>query len=132
MENSHSPGLFVRHGAVWLTMLGMAVGGIWWAAGLAGKVENQQIQIIALQAAFSERGKVVNQVEGMQRDVTRLENRQEQIREELDERSEYEQVIARQGAHIEALDMRMGRMDERLLQVERAFGRQGLGHNDPR
>ena len=72
MENSRNSSLVVRHGAVWLTMLGMAVGGIWWAAGLAGKVENQQVQISVLQATVSERSRVLNLVESMQRDVTKI------------------------------------------------------------
>ena len=126
MDNPRDSSLVVRHGAVWLTMLGMAVGGIWWAAGLAGKVENQQAQIAALQATVSERSSVLNKIEGIERDVARLETRQERIHEDLDgfqsQREDYREIIGRQGEHLEATDARLERMDDRLVQVERMLG----------
>ena len=112
----------VRHGALWLAFLLQAGAIIWWAADVTGKLENQQAQIAALQATANERGKVINLIDGMQHDAARLEAWLEQIRQELDERAEYEQVIARQSEHIEAVDQRLGRVDERLLQIERTFG----------
>ena len=61
------------HGAVWIALIGMAVGGISWAVGLAGKVENQQEQIAALQANVSRAARCMDFIEIMQRDVARLE-----------------------------------------------------------
>jgi peptidoglycan hydrolase CwlO-like protein len=116
-----------RHGAVWLTMLGMAVGGIWWAAGLAGKVENQQAQISALQAEVANRRGVIDLVENVQRDVARLERAQDRLHEEVDKRADegegYKELIARMAEHLRTLD-------ERMAQVERSFGwraERGLG-----
>ena len=118
--------MLARHATLWLAFLLQAGTIIWWAAGVTGKLENQQAQIAALQATANERGKVVALIDGIQRDITRLDVRQEQIRLELDkrgdERDDYKEVLARQGEHIEAVDGRMGRVDDRLIQVERAFG----------
>ena len=126
MENPSS--LFNRPGiGVWVTIATLTLSGIVWLLGLAGKVENQQTQIAALQQTVAARTQVLNLVESLQRDVSRLETRQEQIREELDEfrsqREDYREIIGRQGEHMEASDHRLGRVDDRLLQVERMLGR---------
>ena len=139
MGNSHSSNLFNRPGAgIWLTIVTLTLSGVVWAIRLAATVENQQVQIAALQATVSARSQVLNLVESMQKDVTRLEARQEQIRIELDEfrsqREDYREVIGRESEHLEAVEERLERVDERVLHVERAFGwraERGLGHNSP-
>ena len=128
MEDSRSSSLFNRPGAgVWVAIVSLTLSGIVWLLQLAGKVETQQVQITALQATVSARTQVLNLVEGMQKDVSRLETRQEQIREELEgfrsQREDYREIIGRQGEHMEATDHRLGRVDDRLLQVERMLGR---------
>jgi predicted nucleic acid-binding Zn-ribbon protein len=114
-------------------MAAMAVAGISWALGLAGKVESQQEQIAALQAEVANRRGAMNLIEGAQRDLARLEREIEQIQQTLERTrqvaSDYKIKIAQMDEHLEAVD-------ERLLQVERAFGwrseqgsERGLGHN---
>ena len=116
MDNPRDSGLLARHGAVWLTMLGMAVGGISWVLGLAGQVDNQREQIVALQAEVANRRGAMNLIEGVQRDVARLERAQERIVEELEVREVYKETLVRLSEHLRTVD-------ERLQQLERAAGR---------
>ena len=73
MDNPRDSNVFNKYGAVWLTMLGMAVGGISWVFGLAGKVESNQEQIAALQEEVANRRGAMSLIESVQRDVARLE-----------------------------------------------------------
>ena len=113
--------------ATWITMLLLAVSGhLAWSAGSPGRSRTSRCRSRHCRRPCPRRTQVMNLVESMQRDVARLENRQEQIREELEgfrrQREDYREVIGRQGEHMEATDQRLGRVDDRLLQVERMLG----------
>ena len=93
-----SDGPLARHGAVWITMLGMAAGGIYWLAALFEKVENQQVQIASLQGVANRRG-AMDAIGNIQEDIVRLERGHDRLHEELDkrgmEREDYKEAIAR-------------------------------------
>lgn len=111
-------GILARHGAVWLTMVGMAVGGISWALGLAAKVDSQQEQIAALQAEVANRREAMALIEGNQKDIARNEAAIDELKRILELRGTIRETFARITEHLRTLD-------ERVVQLERALGWRG-------
>ena len=104
-------------------MLGMAVGGISWVLGLAGKVESNQEQIAALQAEIANRRGAMSLIESVQRDITRIEVEIDELQRVLDLRGNIREAFARITEHVRTLDERIVHL-ERFEDEQKRYGGQ--------
>ena len=93
-------GTLVRHGALWLALLMQAGASIWWAAGISGDVRTLKEEIERRRGAMAI-------IEGIHKDVARLENKIARIEEILDRRGDWRAKIAQIEEHLRTLDDRV-------------------------
>ena len=121
-------GAFVRHGAVWIALLGMLVTGIWRAAVIDGDVQDLKDEVERRRSAMA-------MIEGNQRDIARnateivevrqrLEQAVKEIEEVLDRRVEVRGSFERLVEHVRTLDQRVVHLERRSEDDRRRNGGQ--------
>ena len=105
METQRDSSLLSKYGALWVAVLTLAVGGIWWAAALSGDVQGLKDEVERRRSAMA-------MIEGNQRDIARLEAAIDEIETLLDRRVDVRGEFERVKEHLRTLD-------ERMVQLER-------------